>query len=178
MRRSSASRRPSRRRAAALALACALLAGCAASVPVPRESTVLTTPRMLHVVQERPGEPAADTMLVVQPEGRGTRWLLFDPLGAPRARQILENGQWRNDGFLPPNDSARALFAALIFAWTPQAELASRYGEANLKLRDRSRVLTADGRPILTVNTLPNGDLQLLLDDGTRYVVAPLKEKP
>ena len=167
-----------RRPAAPAALVCALLAGCATSVPVPREPTVLTTPRMLHVVQERPGEAPSDAMLVVQSEGRGTRWSLFDPLGAPRARQILQDGQWRNDGFLPPNDEARALFSALLFAWTPQAELPARYGPDNLQLRDRSRILTSRGRPMVTVTTAADGTLQVVLDDGSRWRVAPLKEKP
>ncbi|GAB3335759.1 hypothetical protein [Bordetella tumulicola] len=155
-----------------------LVAGCASSLPVPREPIALTTPRMLHVTEQRPGEAVNDAMLVVQSEGSGTRWSLFDPLGAPRARQILEDGQWRTDGFLPPNAKARSLFAALIFAWTPQAELASRYGASNVTLADHTRILNAQGKPLVSVTPMPGDTLRIELNDGTRWQVMPLKEKP
>lgn len=159
-------------------LASVLMAGCASSLPVPREPIALTTPRMLHVTEQRPGETVTDAMLVVQSEGNGTRWSLFDPIGAPRARQILQDGQWRTDGFLPPNAKARSLFAALIFAWTPQAELASRYGASNITLADHTRILNAQGKPLVSVTPMPGDTLRIELNDGTRWQVAPLKEKP
>lgn len=118
---------PSLRTLAAAALL-ALLAGCASAPPVPAGNAAFALPRQLHVVQETAGQPPLDTMLVVQREGAALRWSLFDPMGVPQARQMLEHGQWRNDGFLRPNAQARDLFAALMFAWTPQAELDAAYG--------------------------------------------------
>ncbi|MGE8672835.1 MAG: hypothetical protein ACN6PB_07340, partial [Achromobacter kerstersii] len=79
-----------------------------------------------------------DAMLVVQREGAALRWSLFDPMGVPQARQMLEHGQWRNDGFLRPNAQARDLFAALMFAWTPQENLDAAYGAGNWRAQTDS----------------------------------------
>lgn len=165
-------------RAALPALVCLFLAGCAPSVPVPATPVLLPTPLMRQVTEWRPGEAADHCVLVVQTENQGTRWSLFDALGVPRARQILQDGQWRNDGFLPPDRAARMLFAALIFAWTPPAELAVRYGEPNVRVHDSARVLIADGLPIVTVTFATQGKLQFVLGDGTRWQVAPLEDNP
>ena len=54
----------------------------------------------------------------------------MDPLGIPLARQVLQDGNWHADGLLPPNPEARELFAALLFALTPQAGLAANYPQA------------------------------------------------
>ncbi|THF62497.1 hypothetical protein [Pseudothauera rhizosphaerae] len=158
---------------ATLALAGAL-AGCATAVPVPDQTPAFSLPRMLHVTHHVPGRPAADGVLVVQAEAQGTRWSLFDPLGAPQARQILHAGNWRNDGFLPPNDTARTLFSALVFAWTPAAELAARYGAANVVVGDGVRTLAAHGRPVVTARS-DGMHLRLELGDGTHWTVAPLE---
>lgn len=168
---------PHRPRVCALALAITLLTACASSLPpVPTTPLTLELPRKLHVV--RAGEPASDAILIVQADGRGTRWSLFDPLGAPRARQILQDGQWRNDGFAPPNDAARGLFAALIFAWTPATELAARYGQANVRLDSRGRALTMHGRDLIAITQGAAGELHIRLDDGASWRVSPLKETP
>lgn len=118
-------------RTLAVAMTFALLAGCAGAPPMPARDADFSVPRQLHVVQEAPGQPALDAMLVVQREGAALRWSLFDPMGVPQARQMLEHGQWRNDGFLRPNAQARDLFAALMFAWTPQENLDAAYGAGN-----------------------------------------------
>ena len=116
------------RRAIGMAMLLAVLTGCAGAPPLPARDAHFALPRQLHVVQSAAGLPAVDTMLVVQREGAALRWSLFDPMGVPQARQMLEAGHWRNDGFLRPNAQARDLFAALMFAWTPQAELDAAYG--------------------------------------------------
>jgi hypothetical protein len=51
---------------------------------------------------------------------------------------MLEHGQWRNDGFLRPNAQARDLFAALMFAWTPQENLDAAYGAGNWRAQTDS----------------------------------------
>lgn len=56
-----------------------------------------------------------------------SRWLMLDALGAPEARQIAEHGQWRQDGFLPPNPDATQLFASMLAAMTPVEALQEVY---------------------------------------------------
>jgi hypothetical protein len=115
-----------------------LLAGCATSLPVPAGRALVSMPRWAHVVIQPGGAAPQDAILIVQHDsghqtsgqqdgGQASRWSLLDPLGAPLARQILDHGHWRNDGFLPPNHAASAMFTNLIFAWTPEADLARRY---------------------------------------------------
>lgn len=101
-----------------------LLAACAARTPLPGSTPALVAPLPLTLQVER--EQAGtrqDWLLVLQGEGAALRWSLFDPLGIPLARQLLEAGQWRNDGLLPPNAEARELFAALLFALSTEQAL-------------------------------------------------------
>ena len=96
-----------------------LLGACAGHTPLPDVAPKLSTalPLSLQIQREQAGAEQ-DWLLVLQAEGPALRWSLFDPLGVPLARQLLENGEWRNDGLLPPNAEARELFAALLFALT------------------------------------------------------------
>src|SRR3546814_11987913 len=63
---------------------------------------------------------------------------MMDPLGIPLARQRLVDGQWQADGLLPPNAEARELFAALLFALTPETELPGNYPTAQQEARQRT----------------------------------------
>lgn len=101
-----------------------LLAGCAGHTPVPPspQPLVAALPLSLQIEREQQGARQA-WLLVLQAEGQALRWSLFDPLGVPLARQLLEHGEWRNDGLLPPNAEARELFAALLFALTRASDL-------------------------------------------------------
>ncbi|MDG9925841.1 MULTISPECIES: hypothetical protein [unclassified Pseudomonas] len=96
-----------------------LLGACAGHTPVPTSSPALTAglPISLQIERTQNSE-RRDWLLVIQAEGEALRWSLFDPLGVPLARQLLQGGEWRNDGLLPPNPEARELFAALLFALT------------------------------------------------------------
>lgn len=61
-----------------------------------------------------------NSLLLIEPLGRQQwRFVQVDSLGAPISRQILQNGKWRNDGFMPPNPSARQLFSA-VYAYLGQ----------------------------------------------------------
>lgn len=170
---------------AALALAF-LLAGCAGAPPTPLAAPAFALPRQLHVAQSRPGQPAQDTLLVVQREAAATRWSLFDPLGIPQARQILEHGRWRNDGFLRPNGQARDLFAALVFAWTPLDDLDTAYGAGAWRATAAAdgspqRELLRQGEPRWRVRwprDAAAGTLEIESGDGTVWRVAPLGEQP
>ena len=112
-----------------------LLAACAAHTPLPQQPPQLAAPLPLALqVQRQQGESQQVWWLVLQDEQGALRASLFDPLGVPLARQLLQNSQWRNDGLLPPNSEARELFAALLFALTPSAQLPSHYPAANWQL--------------------------------------------
>ncbi|NAS62374.1 hypothetical protein CVE36_12340, partial [Pseudomonas syringae pv. actinidiae] len=98
-----------------------LLGGCAAQAPIPTTAPTLNLPMQLHI-ERRQTDQHQDWVLVIQHENAGLRWSMMDPLGIPQARQLLINGQWQADGLLPPNPEARELFAALMFAMTPDME--------------------------------------------------------
>lgn len=121
----------------ALLLGCVLtLAACASQAPLPVTPPDLQLPQQLHV-QRIQGEQRQDWMLVIQREDDALRWSLLDFLGIPQARQRLVDNQWHADGLLPPNPQARELFAAVLFALTPPAELASRYPQAQARGAER-----------------------------------------
>ena len=109
-------------------LACLLLSGCT-NLPLPKQMPALTLPMQLHIQREQ-ADQRQDWLLVIQQQDAGLRWSLMDPLGIPLARQVLQDGNWHADGLLPPNPEARELFAALLFALTPQAGLAANYPQA------------------------------------------------
>jgi len=114
----------------ALLLCCALLlSACASQAPLPERNPTLALPLQLHIERQLAGQ-RQDWLLVIQREGPGIRWSLIDPLGIPLARQRLIAGQWQADGLLPPNPEARELFAALLFALTPDGELLGNYPSA------------------------------------------------
>lgn len=100
-----------------LLVASLLLGACAARTPVPQAAPALAfaLPLTLQIQREQ-ADVRQDWLLVIQQEGPALRWSLLDPLGIPLARQLLEAGEWRGDGLLPPNTEARELFAALLFA--------------------------------------------------------------
>ncbi|SUO97215.1 Uncharacterised protein [Suttonella ornithocola] len=54
------------------------------------------------------------SLVVAVPEGKNWRWVWTDALGIPIARQTLVNQKWEEDGLLPPNATAKALFTALM----------------------------------------------------------------
>jgi hypothetical protein len=126
----------------ALLIACALLlTACASQAPLPVSTPHLHLPMQL-LVQRQQADQRQDWLLVIQQEASGLRWSLMDPLGIPLARQQLINGQWQADGLLPPNAEARELFAALLFALTPDNELSGNY--PNAQRRGTQRIF--DGR--------------------------------
>lgn len=107
---------------------CLLLSACAAHTPLPLSAPTFgaSLPAALRVERQQ-GVDQQTWWLVVQAEQAALRWSLFDPLGVPLARRLLEDGQWRADGLLPPNREAQELFAALLFALTPSDKLPASY---------------------------------------------------
>jgi len=106
-----------------------LLSACSAYSPtIPKIALKGYTPRQVLVTEIKSGR--TETLVwqvVMQPQGDSLRWLRFNLLGAPDARQILENGQWRNEGFIWPNPEARELFTALLVVWTNPTDFAQAY---------------------------------------------------
>nr|WP_298141997.1 hypothetical protein [uncultured Pseudomonas sp.] len=151
---------------------CLLLTACAARTPLPAKAPALNTPLALQIERAQ-GEQRQSWWLVVQREGPALRWSLFDPLGVPLARQLLEDGAWRADGLLPPNDEARELFAALLFALTPADALAARYpANAWQALAGGQRRLDPHWR----ISYLAPLDFTLYQADGPSYRVYALAD--
>lgn len=154
---------------ATLLLLLGLLAACGSRAPLPQVTAQLALPLQLHVLAEQAGE-THDWLLVIQAEGEALRWSLFDPLGVPLARQRLLDGDWRNDGLLPPNPAARELFAGLLFALTPAAQLAQAYPGARLAGERRS--LWQGGAVRWQVEPIEGGHALQIAD--ARYRITPL----
>ena len=95
-----------------------LLTACSTALPLPQGDS-----RAPFIAQYQvTAADGTDSLVVGEYRGSGRwRWLQTSPLGAPLARQLYQNGQWRNDGFLPPNRSATALFTALMLRDNPAA---------------------------------------------------------
>ncbi|NWE73785.1 hypothetical protein HX857_34270, partial [Pseudomonas gingeri] len=84
--------------------------------------------------------------------------------------QRLQDGDWQADGLLPPNPQARELFAALLFALTPQAELPANYPAARQQPAQRSL-----GEQWQVRYRQPL-DFSLDLPQGLHYRISPLNE--
>ncbi|MBJ2348320.1 MULTISPECIES: DUF3261 domain-containing protein [Pseudomonas] len=146
-----------------------LLSACASHAPLPERTPTLALPLQLHIERQLAGQ-RQDWLLVIQRENTGIRWSMMDPLGIPVARQRLADGQWRADGLLPPNAEARELFAALLFALTPETELASNYPIARQHGVERaleSRWQVRYQQPL---------EFELRLPEGPYYRITPLTE--
>ncbi|MCX2897346.1 hypothetical protein [Pseudomonas mandelii] len=151
-----------------LLLGCILLLGaCTSRAPLPEQTPDLPLPLQLHI-QRLQADQRLDWVLVIQREGSGIRWSMMDLLGIPQARQKLVDGEWHADGLLPPNGEARELFAALLFALTPQAQLQGNYPAAWQHGAQRSLPERWDVRYAQPQN------FQLTLPEGPEYQVTPL----
>ncbi|WP_246218879.1 hypothetical protein [Pseudomonas izuensis] len=144
-----------------------LLNACASQAPLPEQTPNLSLPLQLHI-QRLQAEQRQDWVLVIQREGPAIRWSMMDLLGIPQARQKLIGGQWRADGLLPPNPEARELFAALLFALTPQKELNGNYPAAWQHGAQRSLPERWDVRYSQPMS------FELNLPKGPKYQVTPL----
>ena len=154
----------------ALLIGCLLLlSACASHAPLPERTPTLALPMQLHIERTMAGQ-RQDWLLVIQREDAGIRWSMMDPLGIPVARQRLVAGQWQADGLLPPNAEARELFAALLFALTPEAELPDNYPAARQQASQR----TLDSR--WQVRYTQPLDFEMSLHQGPRYRITPLTE--
>jgi hypothetical protein len=152
-----------------IVLSALLLSACASQPPLPAANPTLPLPLQLHIEREQAGQ-RQDWLLVIQREGAGTRWSMMDPLGIPQARQQLIDGRWQADGLLPPNPEARELFAALLFALTPSAELLRNYPDARQQADQRSLPARWNIRYSQPLS------FQLNLPQGPHYRVSQLGE--
>lgn len=162
-----------RLRFAWLLLGLLLLVGCASQLPLPSEQPRLQLPLQLHL-QQHSAAGSQDQLLVIQQEQQALRWTLLSPLGTPLARQLLVNGRWQADGLLPPNPEARELFAALLFALTPDDQLDRLY--AGLDWTRQANARRLHGAQHWHVLYQHNGRFQLDVGTGLSYGVAPLDD--
>lgn len=127
-------------------LAVLLLAGCAGQRTVPdfpQVESIWPLPVQLLVQVEQ--QQVEDYLLVIQEQHDGVRFSLFNPMGIPVARQVLQRGRWLAEGLLPPNQQAKQWFAAVLFALMESEQAARLYPEAQISelaraLKDRWRV--------------------------------------
>lgn len=96
------------------------------SLPVIDSLPVLKQTLTLQVTDKN----GSNSLLLIEPlSEQQWRFVQVDGLGAPISRQILQQGKWHNDGFLPPNPKARQLFTAVYaylghqYHWSIPAEL-------------------------------------------------------
>ncbi|WP_053214758.1 DUF3261 domain-containing protein [Pseudomonas sp. Q12-87] len=153
-----------------LLIGCLLLLGaCASQAPLPERTPTLALPMQLHIERKLDGQ-RQDWLLVIQREEASIRWSMMDPLGIPVARQRLVDRQWQADGLLPPNAEARELFAALLFALTPETELPGNYPSARQQASQRTldtRWQVRYERPL---------DFEVSLPEGPHYRITSLTE--
>lgn len=149
-----------------------LLVGCAQHAPLPSALPPLATPLQLHIQREQ-ADTRQDWLLVIQQESATLRWSLIDPLGIPLSRQLLHDGAWSNDGLLPPNPEARELFAVLLFALTPEGDLASRYPVTEYRTDGATRHLQQRWK--ITYRSAQDFTLESV---DIRYHVTPLDTAP
>jgi phosphoribosyl-AMP cyclohydrolase len=154
----------------------ALLAGCSTAPTLPVALPAIDLPAQL-LLRRQTTQETRDLILVVQQDPAGLRFSMLDPIGMPVARQLLQQGRWSNDGLVPPNADAHAVFAALLFAWTPADSLAANYapGTWTLQAASRRRVWQ-DGKREWTVVYENDGNERFTLtaSDGTTWRVGPL----
>lgn len=146
-----------------------LLSGCAARAPLPASMPALELPQQLHVQRHAPD---TDWLLVIQDDAGALRFSLLDPLGVPLARQRLVQGEWHSEGLLPPNPQARELFAAVLFALTPQDQLARTYPDS--RAGAESRTLHQRGHARWQVRHGAARQFDIRMADGLSYRVMPL----
>jgi len=150
-----------------LLTAALLLSACTSRAPLPEKNPELPLPLQLHIQLLKPDD-RLDWIVVIQREETGIRWSMMDLLGIPQARQLLNDKTWHADGLLPPNPQARELFAALLFALTPNDQLAANYPGAWQHGRQRSLPERWDIRYAQPQN------FELMTANGATYQVTPL----
>lgn len=81
---------------------------------------------------------------------------------------MLDGQDWQADGLLPPNPAARELFAAVLFALTPEQQLLQLYPQA--RQQEQRRWLDTRWQ----VDYRQADHFTLNLGQGLRYLVSPL----
>lgn len=139
-----------------------LLAACAVSDGLPK-------PQLLPVMAEgdmrwfklesldTEGNVRQTSLLAVQPEQGGLRFVQTDALGAPVSRQSVSGKGWKNDGFVAPNAESRRLFAAML-------PLLAAPGQAVYPQQVPWRSEVADGH------------ILIVFPDNQNWRISPLKE--
>lgn len=156
-----------------------LLGGCATPgrLPAPRALPPLQSAHQFQAVTCGKRDAGRQSLLIVQPlEAQRWRWLQFDAFGAPQARQILADGQWHNDGFLPPNPGASRLFAALSTRLMAPAQRAALFPDMQIQQVEDTEIFFQDRqwRWQIREQPPPASGWQVTLPDGDTWCIRPL----
>lgn len=154
----------------------ALLGACATlPAPVPVQRPPLTQVQQFRVTAcDAVGhENGPASLVIVQPQADGWRWLRLDGFGAPQARQVLDERGWRNDGFLPPDPAATSLFAGIGLLLVPGERRAALYPGIHAVTEGSTTKYLHDKKLHWQLRPLPTG-WWLGLADGSGWCVQPL----
>lgn len=132
-----------------------VLAGCAVFQPATPVPASLPPQQEVQQFQVSACDGSDASLVILQPlSANSWRWLQLDAFGTPKARQIVEDGSWRNDGFLPPNPAARQLFGALTAILTSDEVRTRLYPALQVRPRDAGWQLQWPGDVCQTVQPL------------------------
>lgn len=156
-----------------------LLAACAGGhLPIVHSLPALQQSFVFQVSRQGEGGDRTQSLLVVDArDAHAWRWIQTDALGAPVARQIWQDGQWRNDGFLPPNPQARQLFIATLPLMLTPAQLQQALPDVQLATGAQGdTTFSRDGRFLW--RSTPHGQDAAVIDfgDGEVRTVERLRE--
>ncbi|RIY36824.1 hypothetical protein [Psittacicella gerlachiana] len=109
------------------------------------------------------------SLLVVQIEAQQWRWILNDPLGAPLSRMLLTSKGWQREGFVPPNEQAKYLFAAIASYLAPQTKIFA------VTQRQEQGIIDYYQQQRLVWSLVPSAsNLKIKLYDNSLWLVTPL----
>ncbi|MFC6277249.1 hypothetical protein [Psittacicella hinzii] len=153
-----------------LGITCAL-AACSSFPEIKQFPTTNEQAKHMYKVQQQ--EPKQQTsLLVIQSGADQWRWILTDPLGAPLARMLLTPQGWKADGFAPPNEQAKYLFAAITTYLDPSLSLLN-YSE--IKDDQGWKNYFVDNRLVWKIQVKQN-QAQIILFDNSQWLVTYLPQ--
>lgn len=153
---------------------CGVLMGCAVLGGVPTPHVLPSIAPQWFTLERQEAEQNQPFLLAVEPIENGIRFVQTDALGAPIARQIVNEQAWQNDGFIAPNAESRRLFAAILsqlgrdeHAIYPQLMRQKTANEQSETVRDSQQELWKITRE--------NNELMIEFPNQIRWRVRPME---
>lgn len=159
-----------------VAASLAVLAACTSTAFVPSSLAFLPTEeaRWFAVGElDAAGEVQNQSLLAVERDADGLRFVQTTALGAPIARQVLRAEGWSNDGFVMPNAPSRALFTALLplLALSPNSEI---YPQLTRSQENDATVFRQNGQEQWRLLRLKDGD-EIRFPDGKTWKIKEIQ---